>query len=264
MPVHNEEAVLADSIRRLSDRLRAGFPFSTAIAIADNASTDGTWPIAAAAGRTSCPSVRAVRLEQKGRGRALQAVWLASDADVVAYMDVDLSTDLDALLPLVAPLLSGHSRPGDRHPAGARRRGSCAGPSASSSPAPTTCILRTALRGAVLRRAVRLQGDPRRRRPRAAAAGRGRRLVLRHRAAGARRAQRAAHPRGAGRLGRRPRLPRRHRRHRRSTTCAASPASAAGSSPAASRCPTRGRSRRRSRPTCAESRGLLRSWCGSR
>lgn len=50
-----------------------------------------------------------MRLEQKGRGRALSAVWLASQADVVAYMDVDLSTDLNALLPLVAPLISGHS-----------------------------------------------------------------------------------------------------------------------------------------------------------
>ncbi len=48
-------------------------------------------------------------MEQPGRGRALRAIWAASDADVLAYMDVDLSTDLNALLPLVAPLLSGHS-----------------------------------------------------------------------------------------------------------------------------------------------------------
>jgi putative flippase GtrA len=53
--------------------------------------------------------VRAVHLDQKGRGRALRQVWGASDADVVAYMDVDLSTGLEALLPLVAPLVSGHS-----------------------------------------------------------------------------------------------------------------------------------------------------------
>ena len=51
----------------------------------------------------------ALHLDQKGRGRALKQVWLASDADVVAYMDVDLSTDLAAVLPLVAPLVSGHS-----------------------------------------------------------------------------------------------------------------------------------------------------------
>jgi putative flippase GtrA len=53
--------------------------------------------------------VGVVHLAAKGRGRALKQVWLASDADVVAYMDVDLSTDLAALLPLLAPLVSGHS-----------------------------------------------------------------------------------------------------------------------------------------------------------
>ena len=53
--------------------------------------------------------VRAVHLDESGRGRALRAVWSASRASVVAYMDVDLSTDLDALLPLVAPLVTGHS-----------------------------------------------------------------------------------------------------------------------------------------------------------
>jgi hypothetical protein len=48
-------------------------------------------------------------LGQKGRGRALRAAWSASDADVLCYMDVDLSTDLRALLPLIAGLISGHS-----------------------------------------------------------------------------------------------------------------------------------------------------------
>ena len=46
---------------------------------------------------------------RQGRGHALRTAWSASRAAVVAYMDVDLSTDLDALLPLVAPLLSGHA-----------------------------------------------------------------------------------------------------------------------------------------------------------
>ena len=53
--------------------------------------------------------MRALRLDEKGRGRALHTVWSESDASVLVYMDVDLSTDLSALLPLVAPLLSGHS-----------------------------------------------------------------------------------------------------------------------------------------------------------
>jgi hypothetical protein len=50
-----------------------------------------------------------LHLEEKGRGRALKAAWLASEADVVAYMDVDLSTNLWSFLPLVAPLATGHS-----------------------------------------------------------------------------------------------------------------------------------------------------------
>ncbi|HVN11505.1 MAG TPA: dolichyl-phosphate beta-glucosyltransferase [Kineosporiaceae bacterium] len=108
VPVYNEEADLGPGIRRLHQYLTERFPFSWRITIADNASTDRT-PVAAAALAADLPGVRVVRLEEKGRGRALRTVWSASDADVLAYMDVDLSTDLDALLPLVAPLLSGHS-----------------------------------------------------------------------------------------------------------------------------------------------------------
>ena len=36
-------------------------------------------------------------------------MWSRSEAPILAYMDVDLSTDLDGLWPLVAPLMSGHS-----------------------------------------------------------------------------------------------------------------------------------------------------------
>jgi putative flippase GtrA len=108
VPVHNEERALALSVRRLHRFLSTEFPFSWRIVIADNASTDGT-PAVAAALAVELPSVRWMRLEEKGRGRALRAAWSASDALVVCYMDVDLSTDLRALLPLVAPLLSGHS-----------------------------------------------------------------------------------------------------------------------------------------------------------
>ncbi len=108
VPVHNEEGDLEGSVRRLRDYLDARFPFPARITIADNASTDRTWPIASRLER-EIPAVRALRLERKGRGLALRAAWLASDARIVAYTDVDLSTDLNALLPLVAPLLSGHS-----------------------------------------------------------------------------------------------------------------------------------------------------------
>src|SRR5215468_3561462 len=108
VPVRDEEHDLGPSIRRLVAYLSTRFPFRTVVTIADNGSSDRTWAQARAlAGEFG--GVRTVRLEQSGRGRALRSVWSASDADVLAYMDVDLSTDLNALLPLVAPLLSGHS-----------------------------------------------------------------------------------------------------------------------------------------------------------
>ncbi len=108
VPVFDEEADLARSIRLLHSFLRTSFPFSFRITIADNASGDGTWDVARSLA-DGIPGVRAVRLDEKGRGGALHAVWSASDAAVLAYMDVDLSTDLAALLPLVASVLSGHS-----------------------------------------------------------------------------------------------------------------------------------------------------------
>jgi glycosyltransferase involved in cell wall biosynthesis len=108
VPAYNEEVELEASVLRLRWFLDTSFPFDATVTVADNASTDRTWEIAADLARR-VPGVRAVHLDEKGRGRALRAVWMASDATVVAYMDVDLATGLDALLPLVAPLLSGHS-----------------------------------------------------------------------------------------------------------------------------------------------------------
>src|SRR5215216_7885431 len=108
VPVYDEELVLERSIRRLHRFLSSEFPFSWRIVVADNASTDTT-PIVAERLSRELPGVELLRLERKGRGRALRAAWSASRARVVCYMDVDLSTDLRGLLPLVAPLLSGHS-----------------------------------------------------------------------------------------------------------------------------------------------------------
>ncbi|WP_413249896.1 glycosyltransferase [Sinomonas flava] len=108
IPVYNEEKDLEECVRRLHAHLGATFPHGFRITVADNASTDGTLRVAERLAR-ELPEVRAVHLVEKGRGNALRTVWLASDAPILAYMDVDLSTDLNALSPLVAPLLSGHS-----------------------------------------------------------------------------------------------------------------------------------------------------------
>jgi putative flippase GtrA len=108
VPVYNEEIDLEPCVRRLHAYLSAHFPYRFRITIADNASTDSTAEVARWLTR-ELPGVAAVHLPEKGRGRALKYVWTHSDAAVLAYMDVDLSTDLGALLPLVAPLISGHS-----------------------------------------------------------------------------------------------------------------------------------------------------------
>ena len=108
IPVYNEEAGLERSVRTVRAYLNHCFPYPARLTIADNASTDGTLALARSLAR-ELPGVRVVHLPAKGRGRALREVWLGSDAQVLAYLDVDLSTDLSALLPLVAPLVSGHS-----------------------------------------------------------------------------------------------------------------------------------------------------------
>jgi glycosyltransferase involved in cell wall biosynthesis len=108
VPVYNEARGITASIRTLRSFLDRRFPFPALVTIADNGSTDETGPLADRLA-AELDGVRALHIGQKGRGRALRATWPASAARVVAYMDADLSTSLDALLPLVAPLLSGHS-----------------------------------------------------------------------------------------------------------------------------------------------------------
>ncbi len=106
IPVYNEEHVLAGSVQRLQSYLdEHEFPYSWRIVIADNASTDGTLAAAQELAERRLDDVAAIHLPQKGRGRALRKAWLESDADAVCYMDVDLSTDLAALLPLARAVL---------------------------------------------------------------------------------------------------------------------------------------------------------------
>ena len=105
VPVYNEEATLTSSVETLL-AADTGPVIEVTIIIADNASTDST-PRIAAALAAAHPNVEFVRLEQKGRGRALSRVWQASTADIVAYTDVDLATDIRVLEPMVEVIRSG-------------------------------------------------------------------------------------------------------------------------------------------------------------
>ena len=100
IPVLNEEVALPGSVARLRAFLRASFPYQWRIVIADNGSTDHTLELAEGMAREHS-DVAVVHLDQRGRGRALRKAWTESNADILSYMDVDLSTGLEAFPPLV-------------------------------------------------------------------------------------------------------------------------------------------------------------------
>jgi len=108
VPTYNEASAVEASVTRLRQYLDESFPFRTVVTVADNGSNDGTSLVAERLASTMS-GVQALILARKGRGYALRAAWSASEADVVGYMDADLSTSLSALLPLVGSVLSGHS-----------------------------------------------------------------------------------------------------------------------------------------------------------
>ncbi len=108
IPAYDEERDLPGSIRRLHRYLGTDVPYPARITVVDNASTDDTFTVARRLAE-ELPDVAVIHLDTKGRGGALHTAWMSSPADVVVYMDVDLSTGLSALMPLVAPLISGHS-----------------------------------------------------------------------------------------------------------------------------------------------------------
>lgn len=168
LPVYNEEKELGSSVVTLVEYLRSiehGVadvpadapaapraaashdlpPFSWRVAVVDNASTDGTLRIARALAEAYPGEVCAVHLDRKGRGRALKQAWLASQARVVAYMDIDLSTDIRHIPQLILPLLVGEASVaiGSRLAPGARVERS-AGREFTSRV--YNCLLRTYLR----------------------------------------------------------------------------------------------------------------------
>jgi glycosyltransferase involved in cell wall biosynthesis len=102
VPVYNEERALPESIPVLRNFLTSSsFPYEWRIVIADNASIDSTPAVGQEIADGSDGQVAYVRIEAKGRGRALKRTWLESPKDIVSYMDVDLSTGLDAFTPLI-------------------------------------------------------------------------------------------------------------------------------------------------------------------
>ena len=108
LPVYNEEHVLEKSVTSLRDFLQKNLSdFNWVISIGDNASTDNTLAVARQLA-ARYPDVRALRLDRKGRGRMVKYAWNNSEAQILCYMDIDLSTDLLALPPLVRAIADGN------------------------------------------------------------------------------------------------------------------------------------------------------------
>lgn len=118
IPVYNEERDLELSVNTLSSFLAQRCSYRWRVVIADNASTDATLEIAKRLASENS-RVTYLHLPQKGRGRALRRAWLESEADIVSYMDVDLSTDLEAF-PM---LIDGLAKEGYQVAIGSRLKG---------------------------------------------------------------------------------------------------------------------------------------------
>ncbi len=105
IPVYNEERALPQTIPTLRDFLsEPAFPYTWRIVIADNASVDGTPAVGRRLAGEYGDEVEYVRIERKGRGLALRQTWLASPMEIVSYMDVDLSTELQAFPALIGAI----------------------------------------------------------------------------------------------------------------------------------------------------------------
>lgn len=99
-PVYNEGSTIYDQIKKFNKFFDIDFKKNLYITVADNGSNDNTFTI--------CNDLLNKKLinnylsiSQKGRGRAIKQSIINSDADIVSYMDIDLSTDLDHFKDLV-------------------------------------------------------------------------------------------------------------------------------------------------------------------
>ena len=101
-----DDQTLRPLVTKLHKYLASNLPYKWRIVIADNGSTDGTAAIARRLAERY-PEIRLLQLPEKGRGCALKQAWVSNKADILAYMDIDLSTNLDSFEPMIAPLITG-------------------------------------------------------------------------------------------------------------------------------------------------------------
>ncbi len=106
LPVLNEAHILERSVAQVRHFLSQEVPHRCRVVIVDNGSTDGTKELGEGLSR-QYQNVDFIRLEQRGRGRALRYAWTQSQADIMCYTDVDISTDLEALPKMINAIIKG-------------------------------------------------------------------------------------------------------------------------------------------------------------
>ncbi|MEK7116786.1 MAG: glycosyltransferase [Patescibacteria group bacterium] len=107
IPLYNEEKILEKSVKTLADFLRqSNFPYDYSITLADNASTDNSQDICRELSHRY-NQVRCLKIGQKGKGLAIRTAWSKSDVDILAFMDIDLASDLNFLKPLIESIAIG-------------------------------------------------------------------------------------------------------------------------------------------------------------
>ncbi len=106
LPVYNEEECLeknTETVLKYAKKFYENFE----IVITDNASIDKTLDIAKKLSK-KYKEIRYIHLDQKGRGRVLKKAWNESKADILAYSDIDLSTDIKAIKKLTDAIDQGY------------------------------------------------------------------------------------------------------------------------------------------------------------
>ena len=108
VPAHNEEKIVTSSVEKLLRFVeRQGYPLAWRIHIVVNGSSDGTWECARALLARYPERILVTNFPEPGRGLALKRAWLACDADIAIYMDMDLAVSLEHLAELARPIADG-------------------------------------------------------------------------------------------------------------------------------------------------------------